>query len=325
MINAHLRLGSRRSSTKLGGRKDNAYAADHLNIRHSGAQNIHAPTFPKSLPLQETETKSSASTPSVVNNQKTSIPLSVSSLAGENGLTEASIAVTGYEVVDGNIREYSTASGATMEVTTLEDPGEIETFNPKRWTSEQGAAAVVAAEQESHWGMLEWLLPACWVMMGGSWTSGVWLASGRTAWWAGLWFSFAIIFPNSKSEIEANVQMLDHVLCLLMMEVVSPQDTRTMWMYKVKIGQRHSHRTGQLTMRSIWNGTSISHMAEYFYLPEVNLKTLKAYIKTNLANECIQRSSSRMAAPILVAKKKDGALRLCVNYRALVKATPKNR
>ena len=45
------------------------------------------------------------------------------------------------------IGECSGLLGATMEVTTLEDPGEIETINPKRWTSEQGAAAVVAAEE----------------------------------------------------------------------------------------------------------------------------------------------------------------------------------
>jgi hypothetical protein len=37
--------------------------------------------------------------------------------------------------------------GATMEVTTLENPGEIDTINPKRWTSEQGAVAVVVAEE----------------------------------------------------------------------------------------------------------------------------------------------------------------------------------
>jgi len=36
--------------------------------------------------------------------------------------------------------------GATMGVTNLENPGEIETMNPKRWTSEQGAVAVVAAQ-----------------------------------------------------------------------------------------------------------------------------------------------------------------------------------
>jgi hypothetical protein len=45
------------------------------------------------------------------------------------------------------IGECSGLLGATMEVTTLGNPGEIETINPKRWTSEQGAAAVVAAEE----------------------------------------------------------------------------------------------------------------------------------------------------------------------------------
>jgi hypothetical protein len=58
--------------------------------------------------------------------------------------------------------------------------------------------------------------------MGGCWTSGVWLVPGRTASSAGPWISFPIIFPNSKSEIEANVQMLEQVLYLLIMEVVSP-------------------------------------------------------------------------------------------------------
>jgi hypothetical protein len=37
-----------------------------------------------------------------------------------------------------------------MEVTSLEDQDEIETINPKRWTSKQGAAAVVAAEEEPY-------------------------------------------------------------------------------------------------------------------------------------------------------------------------------
>ena len=50
--------------------------------------------------------------------------------------------------------ECSGLLGATMEVTTLEDPGEIETMNPKRWTSEQGAAVVVAVEEEPDSGIL---------------------------------------------------------------------------------------------------------------------------------------------------------------------------
>jgi len=53
------------------------------------------------------------------------------------------------------IGECSALLGATMEVTTLEDPGEIETIKPKRWTSEQGAAAVVAADEEPYSVILE--------------------------------------------------------------------------------------------------------------------------------------------------------------------------
>jgi hypothetical protein len=62
-----------------------------------------------------------------------------------------------------------------------------------------------------------------------------------------------------------------------------------------------------------------------YNLSEVELRTLKAYIETNLANGFIQRSASPAAAPMLFAKKKDGGLRLCVDYRALNKAMVKNR
>jgi hypothetical protein len=62
-----------------------------------------------------------------------------------------------------------------------------------------------------------------------------------------------------------------------------------------------------------------------YNLLEFELRTLKAYIEANLANGFIQPSSSPAAAPILFAKKKDGGLRLCVNYCALNKATVKNR
>jgi len=62
-----------------------------------------------------------------------------------------------------------------------------------------------------------------------------------------------------------------------------------------------------------------------YNLSEVELRTLKAYIETNLANGFIQRSSSPVAASIFFAKKKDGGLRLCVDYRALNSGTNKNR
>jgi hypothetical protein len=55
------------------------------------------------------------------------------------------------------------------------------------------------------------------------------------------------------------------------------------------------------------------------------LKTLKIYIESNIANGVIQRSVSPGAAPILIAKEKDGGLRLCVDYQALNKDTVMNR
>jgi hypothetical protein len=62
-----------------------------------------------------------------------------------------------------------------------------------------------------------------------------------------------------------------------------------------------------------------------YNLPEFELRTLKAYIESNLANGFIQRSSSSAAAPILFAKNKDGGLQLWVDYQALNTGTIKNR
>jgi hypothetical protein len=62
-----------------------------------------------------------------------------------------------------------------------------------------------------------------------------------------------------------------------------------------------------------------------YNLLEVELKTLTAYIETHLASGFIQQSSSRAAAPILFAKKMDGGLILCVDYRVLNLRTVKNR
>ena len=56
--------------------------------------------------------------------------------------------------------------------------------------------------------------------------------------------------------------MPEQVLYLLMMEVVSPWDSRTMWMYWAKIGLRLWHHISQLTMWSTWNQASIYHMAK---------------------------------------------------------------
>ena len=57
----------------------------------------------------------------------------------------------------------------------------------------------------------------------------------------------------------------------------------------------------------------------------VELETLKTYIETNLANGFIRPSKSPAGAPILFIRKKDGSLRLCVDYRGLNNLTIKNR
>ena len=57
----------------------------------------------------------------------------------------------------------------------------------------------------------------------------------------------------------------------------------------------------------------------------MQLETLCEWIKQNLDKGFIRSSSSPAGAPILFAKKVDGSLRLCVDYRGLNAGTIKNR
>lgn len=60
-------------------------------------------------------------------------------------------------------------------------------------------------------------------------------------------------------------------------------------------------------------------------LSPAELEALKAYIDENLAKGFIRPSTSSAASPILFVKKKDGSLRLCVDYRGLNSMTVKDR
>ena len=51
-----------------------------------------------------------------------------------------------------------------------------------------------------------------------------------------------------------------------------------------------------------------------YSLSPVELETLRAFINENLCFGFIQLTSSSHAAPVLFVKKKDGSLRLCVDY-----------
>lgn len=60
-------------------------------------------------------------------------------------------------------------------------------------------------------------------------------------------------------------------------------------------------------------------------LSQNELKVLKAYLDDMLAIKFIRPSQSPAAAPILFVKKKDGTLRLCVDYRGLNRVTVRDR
>ena len=62
-----------------------------------------------------------------------------------------------------------------------------------------------------------------------------------------------------------------------------------------------------------------------YNLSVTELETLRAYIDENLKRGFIRPSTSPAGAPILFVKKKDGSLRLCVDYRGLNRITIKNR
>ena len=62
-----------------------------------------------------------------------------------------------------------------------------------------------------------------------------------------------------------------------------------------------------------------------YSLNRVELETLKTWIEDNLSKGFIRSSSSPAGAPVLFAKKADGSLRLCVDYRGLNDGTIKNR
>ena len=72
------------------------------------------------------------------------------------------------------------------------------------------------------------------------------------------------------------------------------------------------------------DGKQLSYKPIYSLGP-VELKTLKTYIETNLANSFIQSSKSPAGASIQFVCKPNSSLQLCVDYRDLNNLTIKNQ
>ena len=66
------------------------------------------------------------------------------------------------------------------------------------------------------------------------------------------------------------------------------------------------------------------HMGPMYNMSEAEMKIVHDYVKDMMAKGLIRPSTSPCGAPILFAKKKDGTLRLCVDYRRLNDMTVKN-
>ena len=71
-------------------------------------------------------------------------------------------------------------------------------------------------------------------------------------------------------------------------------------------------------------GTSPISRTPYRMAP-TELRELKAQLQDLIDKGFIRPSTSPWGAPVLFVKKKDGTLRLCVDYRQLNKATVKNK
>ena len=83
------------------------------------------------------------------------------------------------------------------------------------------------------------------------------------------------------------------------------------------------HRSYDLKI-DIEEGTS-PPLVPMYPLSPIELQTLRDFIEEHLRSGFIRPTSSPHGAPVLFAKKKDGGLRLCIDYRGLNKISKKDR
>jgi len=113
---------------KFGSQKENEYAVGHPNIKHSGAQTVHVPTSPTTLRFKEMENRENPNAYWTVSIQKSSLPLSVSSSAGEYERIRAWIAVIRNQDVADHLRRNWTASDFIQAEGCLSEPQSSDTM-----------------------------------------------------------------------------------------------------------------------------------------------------------------------------------------------------
>ena len=84
------------------------------------------------------------------------------------------------------------------------------------------------------------------------------------------------------------------------------------------------HRPGIALEITMEEGKGLSDQKIY-PLGAEELETLQEYIQTNLDRGWIREAFTKGGSPIIFFKKKDGSLRLCVDYRALNEVTKTDR
>ena len=92
---------------------------------------------------------------------------------------------------------------------------------------------------------------------------------------------------------------------------------------KLKSKLLPEHRPYDLSIQI--EGKQTPPLGPIYSLSALELQTLREFLDENLKTGTIRPSNSPCGAPVLFVKKKDGSLRLCVDYRGLNKLTRKDR
>ena len=92
---------------------------------------------------------------------------------------------------------------------------------------------------------------------------------------------------------------------------------------KIKADQLPEHRPYDHSI--VLEDGETPPMGPIYSLSEVELTTLWEFIQENLQKGYIHPSKSPCGTPVLFDKKKDGSLRICVDYQGLNKLTRKDR